>query len=220
MAAGASETDLTLFSTNELHIFQTYYGGLRLNNDKTKWIYGDFDLVHQICTEIGPTKEWLMDQGSLFQNATAAGTLIGCLWQRINRFDGGIVNGEKVEGKWGTYFAVPLNTVLSANDKNTIMYRTKATELITDSSGRVTGVKAVKYDGTEVEITANKGVILATGGYGHNIEMILETNDYWNKDHLRANIKTTNRSLALGERIMMATAIGAATTVWVYSLMQ
>jgi urocanate reductase len=212
MAAGASETDLTLFSTNELHIFQTYYGGLRLNNDKTKWIYGDFDLVHQICTEIGPTKEWLMDQGSLFQNATAAGTLIGCLWQRINRFDGGIVNGEKVEGKWGTYFAVPLNTVLSANDKNTIMYRTKATELITDSSGRVTGVKAVKYDGTEVEITANKGVILATGGYGHNIEMILETNDYWNKDHLRANIKTTNRSLALGEGIMMATAIGAATT--------
>ena len=29
MAAGEKETDLTVFSTPELHIFQTYYGGLR-----------------------------------------------------------------------------------------------------------------------------------------------------------------------------------------------
>lgn len=211
MAAGATETDITLFSTNELHIFQTYYGGLRLNNAKTEWIYSQYDLVHQLCTEIAPTKEWLMDQGSLFQNATAASTLIGCLWQRINRFDGGMVNGEKIEGRWGTYFAVPLNTMLSANDKNAIMYRTKATELITDSSGKVTGVKAVKYDGTEVEITANKGVILATGGFGHNIDMVLETNDYWNKDDLKASIKTTNRSLSMGEGLTMAKAVGAVT---------
>lgn len=46
---------------------------------------------------------------------------------------------------------------MNANEKNTIMTRTKATELITDEEGRVTGVKAVKYDGTEVEITANMG---------------------------------------------------------------
>ncbi len=29
IAAGEAETDLTLFSTVNLHIFQTYYGGLR-----------------------------------------------------------------------------------------------------------------------------------------------------------------------------------------------
>jgi fumarate reductase flavoprotein subunit len=142
IAAGAKETDLTLFSTVELHIFQTYYGGLRLNNDKSEWIYGDYNLVSQICSEIEATKEWMMDQGALFQNATSAGTLIGCLWQRINRFDGGMVNGKKEEGKWGTYFAVPINTVLSANKKNQIMYRTTATELIADSKGKITGVKA------------------------------------------------------------------------------
>lgn len=212
MAKGAKETDLTLFSTIELHIFQTYYGGLRLSHDKTEWIYGNYDLVAQICNEIPATKEWLMDQGSLFQNATAAGTLIGCLWQRINRFDGGMVNGQKVEAKWGTYFAVPLNTMLTANSKNKVMYRTTAKELITDSTGRVTGVKAVQYDGTEVEITAKKGVILATGGYAANIDMVVETNKYWDSKYLTKNILTTNRSLAQGEGIKMAAAVGAATT--------
>jgi urocanate reductase len=211
LAAGAKETDLTLFSTVELHIFQTYYGGLRLNNDKTKWIYSDYDLVHQLCTEILPTKEWLMDQGSLFQNAFSTRTLIGCLWQRINSFDGGMVSGEKIEGRWGTYFAVPLNTIMNANEKNTIMTRTKATELITDEEGRVTGVKAVKYDGTEVEITANMGVILATGGYAYNREMVIETNDYWDKDDLKPDILSTNRPLSMGEGIIMAQQVGAAT---------
>lgn len=212
MAAGAKETDLTLFSTVELHIFQTYYGGLRLSNDKTEWIYGNYDLVSQVCREIEPTKEWLMDQGSLFQNATSTATLIGCLWQRINRFDGGMVNGKKVPDKWGTYFAVPINTMLSANKKNQIMYRTTATELIADSTGKVTGVKAVRYDGTPVEITATKGVILATGGYGANIDMVLKTNKYWSKEDLTAAVKTTNRSLAQGEGLTMAEKVGAALT--------
>lgn len=211
IAAGAEEKDITLFSTVELHIFQTYYGGVRLNNDKTEWIYGDFELVKQVCSEIPSTKEWLMDQGSLFQNGTSTGTLIGCLWQRINRFDGGMVNGEKVEGKWGTYFAVPINTVLKGNDKNNIMYRTTAKELVTDATGRVVGVKAVKYDGTEVELKANLGVIVATGGYAANIDMVIDTNDYWNSDDVTAAIKTTNRSLAQGEGIEMATAVGADT---------
>lgn len=36
IAAGAKETDLALFSTQELHIFQTYYGGLRPSADQTQ----------------------------------------------------------------------------------------------------------------------------------------------------------------------------------------
>ena len=45
--AGVPETELTLFSTLNLHIFQTYYGGLRQTADKSAWIYGDIDLVSQ-----------------------------------------------------------------------------------------------------------------------------------------------------------------------------
>ena len=45
--AGVPENQLTLFSTEELHIFQTYYGGLRQSADKSQWIYGDVELVSQ-----------------------------------------------------------------------------------------------------------------------------------------------------------------------------
>ena len=45
--AGTPESDLTLFSTVNLHIFQSYYGGLRQSADKSSWIWGDVDLVSQ-----------------------------------------------------------------------------------------------------------------------------------------------------------------------------
>ena len=45
MQKGANESDLTLFSTKNLHIFQTYYGGLRQSDDKTEWVYSDVRMV-------------------------------------------------------------------------------------------------------------------------------------------------------------------------------
>ena len=204
IAAGAAETDLTVFSTPELHIFQTYYGGLRLSNDHSYWIYSDIDLVRQFVEQIGDAKAWMADQGSIFDWSTTCNTLIGCMWQRINTFVGGTVDGVEDDSKYGCYFAVPINTVLKANEANEVMYRTTAKSLITDDTGRVTGVNCELYDGTPITLHANKAVILATGGYGANIDMVLSTNEYWNKDELSANILTTNRSLAQGEGITMA----------------
>ncbi|MDD6259209.1 MAG: FAD-dependent oxidoreductase, partial [Erysipelotrichaceae bacterium] len=45
--AGEAETELPLFSTINLHIFQTYYGGLRPSANHKKWVYGDYKLVSQ-----------------------------------------------------------------------------------------------------------------------------------------------------------------------------
>ncbi len=210
--AGVPESDLTVFSTKELHIFQTYYGGLRLNNDQTKWIYGDFDKVSQLVRNINTDKEWMSDQGSVFNWGVTTNTLIGCLWQRINTFQGGTIENVEGTGKYACYFAVPLNTVAQANEGNSVMYRTTATKLLTDGDGRVNGIEAVKYDGTKVTLHANKGVILATGGFGANIDMVISTNDYWNKDELSSAILTTNRNCATGEGITMAQDVGAVTT--------
>ena len=212
LAAGEKETDLTLFSTEELHVFQTYYGGLRLNADKTEWIYSDYDLVAGMVENAYGMKEWLISQGAVPDEGVATNTLIGCLWQRINSFAGGEVDGEMLTGNWGAYLKVPENTILKANEKNQIMTRTTAQELIVDETGRVTGVKAVRYDGTEVTLHANKGVVLATGGYAANIAMVCETNTYWSEDNMTMDVKTTNRSSLQGDGIVMGQAAGAAVT--------
>ena len=208
--SGTSETKLTLFSTINNHVFQTYYGGLRPNRENTEWIYGDVDLVRQFVEGGQEIKDWLEAQGASIDQSRAY-TLIGCLWQRENAVNGGTVDGQFYEGKWGGYFAVPANTVLKANEANQIMTRTTANELITDDTGRVIGVKATQFDGTPVTVNANKGVIIATGGYGANIGMVQSTNDYWEDGFIANNIGTTNRSSLKGDGITMAQAVGAAT---------
>ncbi|MBQ6326513.1 MAG: FAD-binding protein, partial [Clostridia bacterium] len=172
--AGVPENQLTLFSTLNLHIFQTYYGGLRQSADKTQWIYGDVDLVSQFVNDGQGLKEWLEDQGATFHEDSQQ-TLIGALWYRENEFIGSTIDldedGEPEMGRWGAYFAAPLTTVFNSGN-GSLMRRTTATDLIVED-GRVTGVKAVMYDGTEVTAHATKGVILATGGYATNTDMML-----------------------------------------------
>ena len=197
--AGTPENQLPLFSTLNLHIFQTYYGGLRQSADKSQWIYGDIDLVKQFINDGQGLKEWLEDQGAHFLE-DQQNTLIGALWYRENEY-------EPQDGNWGTYFVGPIKTIGADN----IMLRTTATDLIIED-GKVTGVKAVKFDGTEVTAHAAKGVVLATGGYAANIDMVLENNIYWDTQYLTTSTKTTNRSSQIGDGIKMATAAGAATT--------
>ena len=208
LAEGVKETDLTVFSTKELHLFQTYYGGLRPSADGTEWIYSTYELANQLVSEALDFKYWLIDQGAIISLDTQS-TLIGCLWQRINRINGGVVDGETYGGKWGTYFKVPENTVLTADEHNEIMTRTTATGLI-EEDGRIVGVTAEKFDGTPVTAYAGKGVILATGGYGANIDMVQETNIYWNEEYIADNIGTTNRSSLMGDGLVMAQEVGAA----------
>ena len=212
--AGTSENQLTLFSTLNLHKFQTYYGGLRQSADKSQWIYGDVDLVSQFIDGGQGLKEWLEDQGATFHEDSQQ-TLIGALWYRENEFIGSTIDldgdGEPEMGRWGSYFAAPMKTLYEANEANDIMVRTTATDLIVED-GRVTGVKAVGFDGTEVTVHAAKGVILATGGYAANIDMVLDNNVYWSTEYLSKATKTTNRSSQVGDGIKMAEAAGAATT--------
>lgn len=81
---------------------------------------------------------------------------------------------------------------------------TPATELIV-TDGRVSGVKA-EYDGQEVVYTANKGVVLATGGFGSNLEMRKANNP-----DMDEKILSTNSVGSTGDGIVMAQALGAQT---------
>ena len=196
--AGTPETELTLFSTLNLHIFQTYYGGLRQTADKSQWIYGDIDLVRQFIEDGQGLKEWLEDMGAEFKHTQP--TLIGALWYRENEY-------TSPDGNWTPYFKGPLSVIGEEN----VMTRTTAKELIVED-GKVVGVKAEMYDGTEVTAYGTKGVILATGGYAANIDMVLRDNAYWDSAYLTKSTKTTNRSSQVGDGIEIAQAVGADVT--------
>ena len=163
------------------------------------------------------------DQGALFDEAIQP-TIVGALWNRENDFKGSDLDGDgkaDADGKvasgktvWSTYFAPTKNTltktVANASD-NKIMLRTKADSLIMEN-GKVTGVKATAYDGTEVTLHAKKGVVMATGGFAANIDRVMATNTYWAKDAITSSTQTTNRSSLVGDGIDMSTAVGAGTT--------
>ncbi len=214
--SGVPENEITLFSTVNLHIFQTYYGGLRASSDMSEWIYGDYDLVSQFIQDGQGLKEWLEDQGALFDDASQP-TLIGALWYRENQFGGGDLDGDgtaEEPAQWGTYFATTKNTILNTSETakdNQIMTRTTAENLIIEN-GKVTGVQATMYDGTTVTAHANKGVILATGGFAANIQKVMDTNKYWDPKYITSSTKTTNRSSLMGDGITMGEEAGGTTT--------
>ncbi len=216
---GINEGNLTLFSTLNLHIFQTYYGGLRPNQNYTKWMYGDIELVKQFIEDGQDLKPWLEAQGALFKEDVQP-TLIGALWHRENEFavskldwddSEGHTDGKPEGGQWGAYFAPCLKTIKEGSPDNKVMVRTDVKELIVEG-GKVTGVKAVMFDGTPVTAHAKKGVIITTGGYAANVNKVLETNDYWLEGKITKQTKTTNRSSQVGDGIAMAEKANAATT--------
>lgn len=84
----------------------------------------------------------------------------------------------------------------------TIKTSTPAVEFIVDGN-KVTGVKATR-DGVEYTFEATKGVVLATGGFGANFEMV-EKYDPTKK----GASKTTNVASITGDGIIMAEKIGA-----------
>lgn len=214
MKAGWAENRLIQFSTTNLHIFQTYYGGLRQNTSKDEWIYGEYDLVKQFIEEGEKLKPWLMKMGVGFTDSQS--TLVGALWYRGNTMTGANVDSdgdgktEYYQGNWGAYVMAPVAVINTADSHNRILKSTSAQDLIFEN-GRVTGVNAVMADGTKVTAHATKGVIIATGGYAANIQMVLKTNKYWSRQYLSPNIGTTNRSSLRGDGIEMAQKVGAAT---------
>lgn len=208
--SGKPENSLTLFSTLNLHIFQTYYGGLRPNVEQNTWVYSSYELAKQMVVEGQELKPWLEKMGAAFKNDLQP-TLIGALWQRENVFIGATIDGKEYPGRWGTYFEAPLQAIKKANEKNLIMTRTTAKALISEN-GRVVGVEAERFDGTPVILKATKGVVLSTGGYAANVKEVLATNDYWSKDALTDRIGTTNRNSLQGDGLTMAKAVGAQTT--------
>lgn len=88
-----------------------------------------------------------------------------------------------------------------------IKVNTQATALLTDESGRVTGVTAENRSDQTLTFNANRGVVIASGGFAGNAEMRVAY-----REDLGESVRTTNAPGHLGSGILMAEEIDAGTT--------
>ncbi len=170
----------------EKYYTQTYEGG-----DKQ----GDPELIHVMVDNAYPTIEWLESLGMEFKDTVF--TVLGALWPRSHK---------PLEPLGTGYINTYLDYINEHSNDIEIMTETEAKELLVDNAGRVTGFTAKGKNGT-VTVNASKGVIIATGGFGANVEMRDEYNTIW---PTLTNIKTTNHIGATGDGIIMAEKINAS----------
>lgn len=171
-----------------LHYEQTFNGGDKM---------GDPELVHYLTDNAWSGVEWLQSLGMKFKEGTF--TVTGGLWPRAH----------KPEEPEGTGFFSTYQKYMDKNEGITILYETTANELIVED-GVVVGVVSTGKTGNKVTVKANNGVVVATGGFGQNIEMREKYNAIDNKwPTLDASIPSTNTSGITGDGIIMAEKIGA-----------
>ena len=175
------------FDSTELFALDTLIGGKGLN---------DPALVETLVNNSAAAIDYLDSINIHLNNVAAFG---GASVKRIHR----PVNEEGKTVSVGAYTVPLLEKACQENDKIALLTDVTATKLLTEN-GTVVGVEAQGKAGNKVTVNA-KAVILATGGFGANLDMVVQY-----KPDL-AGFMTTNAAGIQGQGILMATEIGAAT---------
>ena len=177
-----------LFDSPELFALDTLIGGKGLN---------DPELVNTLVNNSAAAIEWLSTVGADLHNVAAFG---GASVKRIHR----PVNEEGKTVSVGAYMVPILEAACMGRDNLAILTDVTAEKLLTDETGAVVGVEAVGKAGNKITVKA-KAVILATGGFGANLEMVSSYAPQLE------GFMTTNAAGIQGQGILMATELGAAT---------
>ena len=175
------------FDSVELMELDTMIGGKGIN---------DPELVETLCANSADAIDWLDEHGITLHNVSSFG---GASVKRIHR----PVNAEGKTVSVGSYMIPRLQENCEKAGVK-MMLDTTATEILTDANGAAVGVKATGASGETVTVNA-KAVVLATGGFGANLDMVVKY-----KPELKG-FMTTNAPGIQGQGIEMAEAIGAAT---------
>ena len=183
----ANHAEGDYFDSTELFELDTMIGGKGLN---------DPELVRTLCEYSDDAIDWLESIGAPMPSVSSFG---GASVKRIHR----PVNAEGKTVSVGTYM-VP---ILSKNLEDRgieVKLNTTAVKILTDADGKAVGVEAVGPTGEKVTVNA-KAVVLATGGFGANLEKVAAL-----KPELEG-FMTTNAPGIQGQGIEMAEELGAAT---------
>ncbi len=169
------------FDSTELFILDTLVGGKNLNNP---------ELVTTLVENTAGGVEWI---NSLGGNLVSVGSFGGASVKRIHK----PLNDEGATTAVGPHVISVLQDNLDTLGVEIITEKEISEILVED--GVVVGVA-----GEGITINA-KSVVIATGGFAANLEMVAEL------DPSLKGFVTTNSALITGDGIKMAQAIGAAT---------
>ena len=175
------------FDSVELMELDTMIGGKGIN---------DPALVETLCSNSADAIDWLDEHGITLHSVSSFG---GASVKRIHR----PVDADGKTVSVGSYM-IPLLQENCEKAGVQILLNTTANEILTDANGAAVGIKATGSTGETVTVNA-KAVVLTTGGFGANLDMVTEY-----KPELKG-FMTTNAAGAQGQGIEMATAIGAGT---------
>lgn len=151
---------------------------------------GNMELIKVMCENSESARYWISEHGGKWQEKIYL--TVGGLFPR----------SMDAENNPVETFLDPLSDAIKENGGE-IIVNVKAEELIQED-GRVTGVKAMGTDGTPYVLHAAKGVVMATGGFGANSEMVAKYSDT-----IPENNPTTNSPAATGDGIIMGESVNA-----------
>ena len=170
---------------------------LRIQLDYTHWTI-DARLLREYFWKSADTIEWLTDMGCEFEPSRYYPHSY-YTWHRVKPEDGGPPGAR-------TAAFMTKHMAERAEDLGVEMYyETPVRELIRGEDGAVTGVIAVDKNNEEIRCDA-KTVIVATGGFGDNPEMMLKYTGYtYGKDMFSFRVPGVS-----GDGCNMVWAIGGA----------
>lgn len=147
-------------------------------------------VLRSLINDSASTVDWMKDRGVIFEKVHTV-----------------IYNGPKTwhlfhQGSGATAVKTLSEVIVKTGNKN--MTETAGKRLITDKNGKVTGIIAVNTDsGEEIEFRTKGGVVLCTGGFANNLDMMKQYVP--NPTQLVAGPKAGRD----GDGIKMAMAVGA-----------
>ena len=148
------------------------------------------ELLRYLVDNSASAIDWLDSMGITLSNLTTTG---GMSEKRTHRpADGSAVGEYLVNG-----------LLRNVSEREIPLFVNADVTKVNEKDGKVTGVN-VTIDGKEKTISA-KAVVLTTGGFGANMQMVTEYNPALN------GFVTTNQKGSTGDGIVLAKEIGAAT---------
>ena len=164
---------------------------------------GDKDLIKRFVEADTPMFEWMLEHGLSDNTFTEQN---GCkavfapehqLYSVQRTYKARPDDSEK----YSSAALEVLDTYVATLDNVEIDLNTTATKLVANDQGQVLSVEAVDADGNTILYSANKGVIMATGGYSGNfklLEMYAENGDGY-----------LSSTTSMGEGLRMMQEVGA-----------